>query len=82
MELILCGVVESCFPTDNILPHVSLHDQPYHKTMKKYEDFRRMVIFQLSRRNSRFKHSSVIVYNIFAYFTLSLSASQMYMIKE
>ena len=25
--------------THNIVPHISLHDLPYHKTMKKYEDF-------------------------------------------
>ena len=34
------------------------------------------------RRNSRFKHGSVIVHNIFAYFALSLSAAQIYMIQE
>ena len=27
--------------------HSSLHDQPYHKTMKKYEDFEGMVISPL-----------------------------------
>ena len=32
--------------------------------------------------NSRFKLGSVIVHNISAYFTLSLSATQVYMIKE
>ena len=83
MELILCRVVaSSCSPTHNIVPHTSLHDPPCHTTMKKYEDFPSMVIFQLLRGNSRFKHGSVIVNNIFAYFTLSLSASQVYMIKE
>ena len=46
MELILCGVVaSSCWPTHNIAPHISLHDLPYHKTMKKYEDFERMEVF-------------------------------------
>ena len=34
----------SCSPTHNIVPHISLHDHPCHKTMKKYEDFERMVI--------------------------------------
>ena len=35
---ILCRVVESsCLLTHNIVPHISLHDLPYHKTMKKYE---------------------------------------------
>ena len=39
MELILCRVVESsCLSTHNIVPHTSLHDLPYHKTMKNYED--------------------------------------------
>ena len=75
MEQILCRVVESsCLPTHNIAPHISLHDPPYHKTMKKYEDSQ--------RGNSRFKHGSVIVHNIFACFTLSLSASQVFMIQE
>ena len=32
--------------------------------------------------NSRFEHGSVIVHNIFAYFALSLSASQVFMIQE
>ena len=45
MEQILCRVVESsCLLTHNIAPHTSLHDQPCHKTMKKYEDFEGMVI--------------------------------------
>ena len=32
--------------------------------------------------HSRFKHGSVIVYNVLAYFTLTLSAAQVYMIQE
>ena len=45
MEWILYRVAESsCLPTHNIVPHTSLHDQPCHKTMKKYEDFEGMVI--------------------------------------
>ena len=45
MEKILCRVAESsCSPTHNIVPHTSLHDQPCHKTMKKYEDFETKVI--------------------------------------
>ena len=32
--------------------------------------------------NSRFEHGSAIVHNIFAYLALSLSAAQVYMIKE
>ena len=34
------------------------------------------------RRNLRFKHGSVIVHNILTYFALTLSAAQVYMIKE
>ena len=45
MEWILCRIVaSSCLPTHNIAPQISVHDQPCHKTMKKYEDFERMVI--------------------------------------
>ena len=45
MEKILCRVAESSYsPTHNIVPHTSLHDQPCHKTMKKYEYFEEMVI--------------------------------------
>ena len=51
MEWILCRVVESSsLPTHNIVPHISLHDQPCHKTMKKYEDFEGMVISLLPPR--------------------------------
>ena len=46
MELILCRVAgSSCWLTHNIAPHISLHGPPYHKTMKKYEDFKGMVVF-------------------------------------
>ena len=51
MRLILCRVVvSSCLPTHKIVPRISLHDQPYHKTMKKYEDFEGIVISLLSPR--------------------------------
>ena len=70
--------MSSCSPTPNIVPHTSLHDQPCHKTMRKYEDFEGMVIYPLTRRNSRFEHGSVIVHNIFAYFALSLSTAQVH----
>ena len=47
----LCRVVvSSCLPTHNIAPQISLHDQPCHKTMKKYEDFEGMVISLLLPR--------------------------------
>ena len=39
-----------CVVFDNIVPHTSLHDQPCHKTMKKYEDFEGMVISVLHPR--------------------------------
>ena len=51
MELILCRVVESsCLPTHSVVPHISWHDLPCHKTMKRYSDFPNMVIFQLLLR--------------------------------
>ena len=51
MEWILCKVVESsCLRTHNFVPHTSLHDQPFHKTMKRYEDFEGMVISLLLPR--------------------------------
>ena len=34
-----------CSPTHSIVPHISWHDLPYHKTMKKYEDFKEMEVF-------------------------------------
>ena len=47
-KLILWRVVESfCSPTHNIVPHISWHDPPCHRTRKKYADFLSMVIFQL-----------------------------------
>ena len=83
MELILCRVVESfSSPTHNIVPHISLHDLPRHRTTKRYSDFPNMVIFRCSRGNSGFKHGSVIVHSIFACLALSLSADQVYMIQE
>ena len=83
MEWILCRVAESsCLPTHNIVPHTSLHDQPCHKTTKNMKILREWKLFCSLRGNSRFEHGSVIVHNIFAYFTLSLSAAQVHMIKE
>ena len=47
----LCGVVESsCLLTHNIAPHTSLHDPPYHKTMKRYEDSQSMEAFLVHPR--------------------------------
>ena len=43
-----CRVVESsCLLTHNIAPHISLHDLPHHKTMKKYEDSQSMEAFSV-----------------------------------
>ena len=54
MELILCRVVESsCLPTHNIVPHISWHDLPCHRTTKRYSDFPSMVIFHLIQREFR-----------------------------
>ena len=80
--LIFCRVVSSsCWLTHNIAPHISLDDPLYLKAMKKYEYLPSMVVFSVpSRGNSRFKHGSVFVHNIFAYLALSLSAAQVYMI--
>ena len=51
MEYILCRVVESsCLPTRNIAPHISSHDLPYHKTMKKYKNSQSMAVFQFPPR--------------------------------
>ena len=33
--------------THNIAPHISLHDPPYHKTMKKNEDFEGVAVFSV-----------------------------------
>ena len=53
---ILCRVVESsCLPTHSFVDHTSLHDQPCHKTMKKYEDFEGMVISLLSPRKLKIR---------------------------
>ena len=83
MELTLCRVVESsCLPTHNIVPRISWHDLPYHRTTKRYEDFPSMVVFQLLQRKFAIQTWFCIVYNIFACFALSLSTHQVYMIKE
>ena len=80
MESILCRVVESfCLSTRNIVPHISWHVLPCHRTTQRYSDFQSMVIFCCSCGNYGFKHGSIIVNNIFASFTLSLSAPQVHM---
>ena len=39
-----------CQLTINIVPHISWHDLPYHKIMKKYEEFVVMEVFLLLQR--------------------------------
>ena len=47
----LCSVIESyCWLTHNIVPHISWHDPPYRRNMKKYEDFEGMEVFQFLPR--------------------------------
>ena len=86
MEYILCRVVESsCLPTQNIVPHISSHDPPYHKTMKKYEDSQSMEAFLFTSLKFAIQTwfcNCPQYLNIFTYFTLSMSASQFFMIKE
>ena len=41
-------VESSCLPTHNIVPHISLYEEPCHETMKKYEDFEGMAVFLFS----------------------------------
>ena len=83
MEWIFCRVVESsCLPTHNVVPHTSLHEQPYHKTMKKYESFERMVISPLHPRKFAIQTWFCNCPQYLASFTLSLSAAQIYMIQE
>ena len=54
MEQILCRVVaSSCWLTRNIAPHISLHNPPYHKTVKKYEDFEGMAVSLFHRAEIR-----------------------------
>ena len=49
MEYILCRVVESsCLLTHKYRSTHFLHDPPYHKTMKKYEDSQSMESFLFS----------------------------------
>ena len=82
-EQILCRVVlSSCLISHNIAPHISLHDLPHHKNMKNTKILQVWELFCSPRGNSRFKHGSVIVHNIFAYFALTLSAAQVYMIQD
>ena len=74
-EWILCGVVESsCWLT------ISLHTflrMTFHiiRPWRHTKILRVRKLFSSPRGNSRFKHGSVIVHNISAYFTLSLSAA-------
>ena len=42
--------MSSCWLTRNIVPHISLHDEQHHKSMKKYKDFAGMEVFLFSPR--------------------------------
>ena len=56
MELILCRVVESsCLPTDKIVPHISWHYLPCHRTTNRYTNFLSTVLFQLFLRKFRIR---------------------------
>ena len=68
MVLRLCIVVELfCLPVRNIFPRISLHELPYHRTMRKC---------------SLQVYISVIVYIIFACQTLSPSTTRQKMVKN
>ena len=82
-------VVESFYsPVRNIFPRISLHDLPCHRTMKRQcmsqvsLELLFLVIFHSSGSNPRFEHSSVIIRNILANLTFSLSATQINMVKK
>ena len=48
MVLILCRIVQSfCSPTHKIVPHISWHELPCHRTTKKKRRFSEHAIFQL-----------------------------------
>ena len=84
MEWILCWVVESsCLLIHNIASHISWHVLPHDRTTKKYTDFPNMVIFQLLLQKFWIRTWCCNYQKyIFVYFILSLSTSQIYMIKE
>ena len=78
-----CRVVESyCLLTRNVAPHISSHDPPCHKTMKKYEDFEGMVISLLLPRKFAIRTWFCNCPQYLGFFTVSLSTSQEHMIKE
>ena len=89
MALRLCIISQLCYSqVRNICPRISLHDLPCHRPMKI--SFRHQVspwlsfllFFNSSRRNPWFEHTSVIIQDILADLTLSLSATQTNMVKE
>ena len=79
MQLRLCTVAGLlCSSVRNISPLISLHDFSYRRIMKTClcQILRMRILFCSSSRDSRFKHISVILHNIFARFVFSWSASQ------
>ena len=72
--------LQSCWVVLLANSQISLHTflcMTFHiiRPWRNTKIFRVWKLFCSTRSNSRFKHSSVIVHNIFAYFTLSLSAA-------
>ena len=85
VKLRLCTIVELiCLQVRNICPHISLHDLPYHRTKMKclLRFFWIRQFFHSSSWHPGFKQISVLVHNILADLTLSLSATQIYMVKK
>ena len=83
MELILCRVVESsCLPTHNIVPHVSWHDLPCHRTTKKYADFPIMVISQLLLRKFWIQAWFCLCQQYLCLLHIAFECIQVYMIEE
>ena len=79
----LCIIVASFYsPVRNIFLCISLHDLPCHKTMKILflhrfpRGFCFCQFFYSRVRNPRFEHTSVLIHNILANLTFSLSATQ------
>ena len=82
-EQILCRVVElSCFPTHNIVPHISWHDLPYHKTMKKYENSQSMEAFLFSPRKFAIQRWFCNCPQYLCLFHIVFECTQVFKIKE
>ena len=84
MKWRLCTTVGLCCSLiHNSVPHTFRHDFPCRKKQhRNLQCFRARWFFRCSCGNSGLEHGSAIVHNIFACFTLSVSATQENMIKE